>query len=102
MNKKIIEDAALVCENVVKAINQRNRGNLNCHSYCPGEDALVNVLNKLTIEIKDVEPECYIRLNKELKNLRTPNCVNPFSCSLAFHIMYSAYKLNKQDDNIQA
>ena len=46
MNKKIIEDAALICENVVKAINQRNRGNLNCHSYCPGEDALVNVLNK--------------------------------------------------------
>lgn len=79
MNKKIIEDAALICENVVKAINQRNRGNLNCHSYCPGEDALVNVLNKLTIEIKDVELECYIRLNKELKNLRTPNCVNPFS-----------------------
>lgn len=54
MNKKIIEDAALICENVVKAINQRNRGNLNCHSYCPGEDTLVNVLNKLTIEIKDV------------------------------------------------
>ena len=79
MNKKIIEDAALICENVVKAINQRNRGNLNCHSYCPGVDALVNVLNKLTIEIKDVEPECYIRLNKELNNLRTPNCVNPFS-----------------------
>ena len=79
MNKKIIEDAVLICENVISAINQRSRGVLNCRSYCPGEDTLINVLNKLTLEIKDIEPECYIRLNKELNNLRTPNCVNPFS-----------------------
>lgn len=79
MNKKIIEDAFLICENVASAINQRNRGMINCRSYCPGEDTLINVLNKLTIEIKDIEPECYIRLNKELQNLKTLNCVNPFS-----------------------
>lgn len=79
MNKKIIEEAAIVCDNVVKAINQRNKGRLHCQTYCPGEDALLDILNKLALEIKDIEPECFIRLNKELQSIRTPNCVNPFS-----------------------
>lgn len=79
MNKKIIEEAAIVCDNVAKAINQRNRGPLHCQTYCPGEDALIDILNKLALEIKDIEPECFIRLNKELQSIRTPNCVNPFS-----------------------
>jgi hypothetical protein len=33
----------------------------------------------LALEIKDIEPECFIRLNQELLSLKTPNCVNPFS-----------------------
>nr|WP_288893589.1 toll/interleukin-1 receptor domain-containing protein [uncultured Alistipes sp.] len=33
----------------------------------------------MALEIKDIEPECFIRLNQELLSLKTPNCVNPFS-----------------------
>lgn len=79
MNKKILDDAVVVCNTVAKAINQRNRNGLICPSYCPGEDALINIINKLVIEIKDIEPECFLCLNRELQNLKTPNCVNPFS-----------------------
>lgn len=31
------------------------------------------------LEIRDIEPEYFICLNKELQNLRMPNCINPFS-----------------------
>ena len=82
MYKKIIREAALICDKVTDAINKRNRGLLNqfnCKSYCPGEDVLIDILNKLVIEIKDVEPECSIRINRELQGLRTSNCLNPFS-----------------------
>ena len=79
MNKKIIEEAVLICDNIANAINQKNKGRLYCQTYCPGEDTLIGVLNKLALEIKNSEPECFIRLNKELKTLITPNCVNPFS-----------------------
>lgn len=79
MNKKIIEEATIICNNVAKAINQKNRGRLHCQTYCPGEKALIDILNKLALEIKDIEPECFIRLNKELQSIRTQNCVNPFS-----------------------
>lgn len=79
MNKKIIEEAAIICDNVGNAINQRNRGQLNCQTYCPGKDTLINILNKLALDIKDIEPECFMRLNKELQSIRVPNCVNPFS-----------------------
>ena len=98
MNKKIIEEAAIVCDNVVKAINQRNNGRLHCQTYCPGEAALFDILNKLALEIKDIEPECFIRLNKELQSIRTPNCVNPFSFGAVVTIV-SILKM-KYVDNI--
>ena len=40
----------------------------------------------------------YLRLLIFLPAILIPACA---SCSLAFHMMYSAYKLNKQGDNIQ-
>ena len=73
MKTKIIEDTVVICDKIVNAINQRNNGRPNCHTYCPGEDALIRVLNRLALEIKDIEPECFIRLNQELQSLRTPN-----------------------------
>lgn len=78
MKKKIIEEAAIVCDKVANAINQ-NVGWPYCKTYCPGKDTLIEILNKLVLEIKDVEPECFIRLNQEIQRLKTPNCVNPFS-----------------------
>lgn len=82
MDKKIIEEAALICDKVAIVINQRNKGQLNlsnCKKFCPGQESLVNILNKLVLEIRDIEPEYFICLNKELQNLRMPNCINPFS-----------------------
>ena len=40
----------------------------------------------------------YLRLLIFLPEILIPACL---SSSLAFHMMYSAYKINKQDDNIQ-
>ena len=40
----------------------------------------------------------YLRLLIFLPAILIPDCA---SCSPAFHMMYSAYKLNKQGDNIQ-
>ena len=40
----------------------------------------------------------YLRLLIFLPGILIPSCV---SSSLAFYMMYSAYKLNKQGDNIQ-
>lgn len=81
MNKKIIEEAASICDKVANVINQKNRGQLKlpCKEYCPGIDNLINILNKLAIKIRDIEPDFFIRLNKELQNLKSSNCVNPFS-----------------------
>lgn len=79
MKKTIIEEAVIICDKVADAINQKNNGRPYCETYCPGEEALIGVLNKLVLEIKDIEPECFIRLNKEIQRLKTPNCVNPFS-----------------------
>lgn len=97
MNKKIIEEAALICDNVANAIKQRNKGQLYCNTYCPGEDTLIGILNKLILEIKDIEPECFIQLNKELQSLRTPNCVNPFSFS-AVKAIISILKMKYVDN----
>ena len=47
---------------------------------------------------KRVVLSVYLRLLVFLSAILTPACA---SSSLAFHVMYSAYKLNKQDDNIQ-
>lgn len=81
MNKKLIEEAASICDKVANVINQKNRGQLKlpCKEYCPGIDNLINILNKLAIKIRDIEPDFFIRLNKELQNLKSSNCVNPFS-----------------------
>lgn len=79
MNKKVIEDAAIICDNVANAINQRSRGQVNCQNYCPGQDKLMSTLNDLTLEIEDIEHECFIRLNQELQFLKSSNCVNPYS-----------------------
>ena len=79
---KIIEEAALICDKVAIVINQRNKGQLNlsnCKKFCPGQESLVNILNRLALEIRNIEPEYFICLNKELQNLRMPNCINPFS-----------------------
>ena len=45
-----------------------------------------------------VVSSAYLRLLLFLLVILIPTCA---SSSLAFHMMYSAYKLNKQDDNIQ-
>lgn len=87
MNKKIIEEAAKACDNVANAIYRRTRGEFQCRTYCWGEDTLIKILNKLALEIKYIEPECSIRLNKELQSIRTPNCVNPFSFGAASAIV---------------
>lgn len=98
MNKKIILEATSVCESVANAINQRKKGRLNCKTYCPGEDILIDILRKMSFEIKDAEPECFIRLNKELQSIRTPSCVNPFSFGAVLAIV-SVLKM-KYVDNI--
>ena len=62
MNKKVIEEAAIICDKVANAINERNKGRLNCQTYCPGEKTLISILNNLIAEIKDIEPEYFICL----------------------------------------
>lgn len=62
MNKKIIEESATICDSIANAINQRSRGRLNCQMFCPGENKLISILNKLALEIKDIEPEYFISL----------------------------------------
>ena len=45
-----------------------------------------------------VMSSAYLKLLIFLSAILIPACASP---SLAFYMMYSAYKLNKQDDNIQ-
>lgn len=77
MKKKIIEEAVKICDKVADALNLKNSGKPYCETYCPGEDTLMRVLNDLLLEIKDIEPECFSRLNHELQRLRAPHCLNP-------------------------
>ena len=79
MNKKIIENAAIACDNVAKAINGMQLGR-PCNSCCPGRDALINTINQLIVEIRDTEPECFQRLMLELQNIKSPynKCVQPY------------------------
>ena len=44
-----------------------------------------------------VVSSAYLKLLIFLPEILIPACASP---SLAFHVMYSAYKLNKQTDNI--
>ena len=50
------------------------------------------------LSAKRVMSSAYLRLLIFLPAILIPACVSP---SLAFYMMYSAYKLNKQDNNIQ-
>lgn len=79
MNKKIIENAAMACENVAKAINGMRPGR-SCNLSCPGRDVLISTINQLIVEIKDVEPECFQRLIFELQDIKNPynQCVQPY------------------------
>ena len=79
MNNKIIEDVALTCNNVAKVISEMQSGQ-PCNLYCPGRNALVDILNQLMVEIKDAEPECFQRLMLEMQNIKNPynQCVQPY------------------------
>lgn len=79
MDKKIIENAAIACDNVAKAINGIQLGR-PCNSCCPGRDTLINTINQLIVEIRDTEPECFQRLMLELQNIKSPcnQCVQPY------------------------
>lgn len=71
MNKKIIENAATACNEVDKAISEK-QWNRPCRFICPGRNALINILNQLIVEIKDVEPECFQRLMLEVQDIKNP------------------------------
>ena len=51
-----------------------------------------------SLSVIRVVSSAYLRLLIFLPAILIPACA---SCSLAFHMMYSAYKLNKHSDNIQ-
>ena len=51
-----------------------------------------------SLSVKRVVSSAYLRLLIFLPAILIPACT---SCSPAFHMIYSAYKLNKQSDNIQ-
>ena len=84
MNKRqidILSASSKICDAVVESIKRRSKGELNCGSYCPGEDKLIVTLKQLAAEFKELEPECCGRLEVELNNLvqQDIQCVNPFS-----------------------
>ena len=87
MKKQVIEEAVTICNKVADALNLKNSGKPYCETYCPGENTLMNVLNKLVLEIKDIEPECFWRLNHELQRLRAPHCLNPSTFSAVVAIV---------------
>lgn len=80
MNKKTIEEAATICDKMSKVIYQRNKGQLNsqnCQKYCQGKTTLINILNKLKGDVKDIEPEYFICIENLLLNLDSNKCINP-------------------------
>ena len=56
------------------------------------------LLSSSSLSAIRVVSSAYLRLLISLLAILIPACA---SSSLAFHMMYSAYKLNKQGDNIQ-
>ena len=56
------------------------------------------LFNSSSLSAIRVVPSAYLRLLIFLLAILTPACA---SSSPAFHMMYSAYKLNKQGDNMQ-
>ena len=85
MNKQLIQilqNASEVCNGIAIAITKRNNGQPFCQNYCPGEDRLITTIQQLVNAIKDIEPECSVRLAEEIQNVRhvLPNqCINPYS-----------------------
>ena len=86
MKKQVIEEAVTICNKVADAINRKNTGQY-CKGYCPGADALIGVLNRLSAEMTDSEPECCRRLNQELQMLRFQDCLNPFALGAVIAIV---------------
>lgn len=74
MKKKIIEEAVVICDRFADALQKRIEGK-NCEKNCPKTDSLIKVLNLLAEDIKEVEPECFTCLNRELQRLKAPKCV---------------------------
>ena len=60
--------------------------------------SLLSAIRVLSLSVIRVVSSAYLRLLIFLPAILIPACA---SSSPAFHIMYSAYKLNKQSDNIQ-
>ena len=78
----ILQNAGEVCNGIANAITKRNNGQPFCQNYRPGEDRLVIVIQQLINAIKDIEPECSVRLAEEIQNVKhiLPNkCINPYS-----------------------
>ena len=68
--------------------------NLWCHFKC----LMKRLFSSPSLYALRVISSAYLRLLIFLSAILIPACA---SSSLAFHMMYSAYKLNKQGDNIQ-
>jgi len=102
MDKKIIKNAATICNNVAQSINLKNSGQ-PCKHSCPGRDKFINAVNQLMIEIKDIEPECFQRLMCEMQNISEPygSCVHPFqfgAVNAITDILYNKY-INVKKEN---
>ena len=61
-----------------------------------------NLALRILLDIEEKGAYSTLALNKALRENKLNHLDSAFvSSSLAFHMMYSAYKLNKQSDNIQ-
>ena len=65
--------------------------------YCYSFTLIKRLFSSSWLSVVRVISPAYLRLSMFLPEILIPACD---SSSLAFHMMYSAYKLNKQDDNI--
>ena len=66
--------------------------------YCSSFTLIKRLFSSSWLSVVRVISPAYLRLSMFLPEILIPACD---SSSLAFHMMYSAYKLNKQGDNIQ-
>jgi len=61
------------------AINKRNKGELNCKAYCPGEEILISSLKDFLLILREIEPECANSIEDNLIILKGANCLNPYA-----------------------
>ena len=61
------------------AINKRNKGELNCKAYCPGEEILISSLKDFLPILRKIEPECANSIEDNLIILKGTNCLNPYA-----------------------